>query len=266
MVLFLLWLCPFILSGVIFPLIFSSILGTYPPGEFIFQCPIFLPFHTLHGVIKARILKWFAIPFSSGPHFVRTLHHDVTVLSGPILMAYFHWVRQGCGPCVDWLVFCDCGFSPSTLWCPLSVPTVLVGFLLSWMWCISSPPPFLTLDVVYLLTTTVPDLGRGVSPHHHHSWPWTWGISSRPLAAPALHWQDFIKHNSPVVFLIAFLSSPSLWEFSVMQEGSQAPKPWNLFSCSLSLSLCQALARPAALDPTTEGTGWIRIMATPTVT
>ena len=22
----------------------------------------------------ARILKWFAIPFSSGPHFVRTLH------------------------------------------------------------------------------------------------------------------------------------------------------------------------------------------------
>ena len=25
-------------------------------------------------VLKARILKWFAIPFSSGPHFVRTLH------------------------------------------------------------------------------------------------------------------------------------------------------------------------------------------------
>ena len=40
------------------------------PGEFIFQCPIFLPFHTVHGVLKARILKWFAIPFSSGPCFV----------------------------------------------------------------------------------------------------------------------------------------------------------------------------------------------------
>ena len=26
-----------------------------------------LPFHTVHGVLKARILKWFAIPFSSGP-------------------------------------------------------------------------------------------------------------------------------------------------------------------------------------------------------
>ena len=28
------------------------------------------PFHTIHRVLKARILKWFAIPFSSGPHFV----------------------------------------------------------------------------------------------------------------------------------------------------------------------------------------------------
>ena len=33
----------------------------------------------LHGVLKARILKWFAIPFSSGPHFVRTLHHDPSI-------------------------------------------------------------------------------------------------------------------------------------------------------------------------------------------
>ena len=74
-VLLLLWLCLFILSRVISPLISSSILGTYQPGEFIFQCPIFLPFHTVHGVLKARILKWFAIPFSSGPHSVRTLPH-----------------------------------------------------------------------------------------------------------------------------------------------------------------------------------------------
>ena len=33
--------------------------------------------------LKARILKWFAIPFSSGPCFVRTLHHDPSVLGGP---------------------------------------------------------------------------------------------------------------------------------------------------------------------------------------
>ena len=59
------------LSGVISPLFSSSIMGTYGPGEFIFQCPIFLPFHTVHGVLKARILEWVVIPFSSGPHFVR---------------------------------------------------------------------------------------------------------------------------------------------------------------------------------------------------
>ena len=81
-VLFLLWLHPFILSGVISPLISSSILGTYRPGEFLFQYPIILSFHSVHGVLKARILKWFAIPFSSGPHFVRTLHHDPSVLGG----------------------------------------------------------------------------------------------------------------------------------------------------------------------------------------
>ena len=34
-------------------------------------------------VLKARILKWFAIPFSSGPHFVRTLRHHPSILGGP---------------------------------------------------------------------------------------------------------------------------------------------------------------------------------------
>ena len=43
---------------------------TYQRGEFIFQCHIFLPFHTVYGVLKARILKWFAVSFSSGPHSV----------------------------------------------------------------------------------------------------------------------------------------------------------------------------------------------------
>ena len=61
-VVLLLCLSLFILSGVISPVISSSILGTYGPGEFIFQCPIFLPLHTVHGVLKAKILKWFAFP------------------------------------------------------------------------------------------------------------------------------------------------------------------------------------------------------------
>ena len=40
-------------------------------------------FHTAHGVLKARILRWFAIPFCSGPRFVRTLHHDLPIFGGP---------------------------------------------------------------------------------------------------------------------------------------------------------------------------------------
>ena len=82
-VLFLLWLHPFILSEVISPLISSSILGIYQPGEFLFQYPLILPFQTVHEVLKARILKWFAIPFSSGPHSVRPLHHDPPILGWP---------------------------------------------------------------------------------------------------------------------------------------------------------------------------------------
>ena len=77
-VVFLLWLHLFILSGVISPLISSSILGTYQPGEFIFYCPIFLPSHIVHGVLKARILMWIAIPFSSEPHFVRAFQGSYT--------------------------------------------------------------------------------------------------------------------------------------------------------------------------------------------
>ena len=42
-----------------------------------------LPFHIVHGVLKARILRWFAIPFSSEPCFIRTLHYDPSVLGGP---------------------------------------------------------------------------------------------------------------------------------------------------------------------------------------
>ena len=60
---FLLWLHPFILSGVISPLISSSIFGTYRPGEFLFQYPIILPLHSVHGVLKARIQS--GLPFPS---------------------------------------------------------------------------------------------------------------------------------------------------------------------------------------------------------
>ena len=43
---------PSFFSGVISPVISSSLLGTYQLGEFIFQCLIFLPFHIVHGVLR----------------------------------------------------------------------------------------------------------------------------------------------------------------------------------------------------------------------
>ena len=82
---FLLWLNLFILSGGISLLFPSSILDTYQPGLLIFQCHICLPFHTLHGVLMTRILKWFTIPSLvnhnlSSPncqrYFLQPLHVD----------------------------------------------------------------------------------------------------------------------------------------------------------------------------------------------
>ena len=112
-----LWASHFILSGAIsnclllFP---SIILDTFQSEGLIFWCHIFLPFHTVHGVLQRRILKWVAICFSSRPCFVRTLQvllkpslkdYDPSVLSDPAWhRSWLHWVMQapsswqGCFP------------------------------------------------------------------------------------------------------------------------------------------------------------------------
>ena len=77
-----------ILSGVISPVISSSILGIYPPGEFIFQCPIFLPFHTVHGVLEARILN--GLPFPSPVDHVLSELSTITCLSWVALHGMAH--------------------------------------------------------------------------------------------------------------------------------------------------------------------------------
>ena len=42
------------------------------------RCHIFLPFHTVHAILEARILEWFAVPSSSGPFFVRSFFRTTT--------------------------------------------------------------------------------------------------------------------------------------------------------------------------------------------
>ena len=107
----------FVLSGVISLLFSSSILGTYHPEDFVFQCHLFLPFHSVHVVLKARILEWFAIFFSSGPCFVRTLHYDPSIWVAPHSMAHsFMELDKAWSMWAVWLVFSNCGFQSV---CPL---------------------------------------------------------------------------------------------------------------------------------------------------
>ena len=63
--------------------------------------------------------------------------------------AVVHVTRLAC--CL-WLWFLSVA-----LWCPLSVPTILLGFLLPWTWDISS-------WLLQQSTAAAPYLGRGVSP------------------------------------------------------------------------------------------------------
>ena len=83
---FLLWLRPFILSEGISscpPLFPSSEFDTFWPERLVFRCHIFLSFYTVHEILTASILGWFAIPSSSGSHFVTMLHHDLSILGSP---------------------------------------------------------------------------------------------------------------------------------------------------------------------------------------
>ena len=156
-VLFLLWLQSFCSY---FPLFSSSILGTYWPGEFIFQCPIILPVHTVHGVLKSRMLKWFAIPFSSGLH-----SSDLST------MTLLSWVAPPA-----WLSFI--GLDKAV------VHVIrLTSFLWLWFQCVcpllSSRNTYrltwvsLTLDVGYLFTAAPGKCSRC-------SLPWMRGISWQP--------------------------------------------------------------------------------------
>ena len=79
---------------------------------------------------------------------------------------------------LDWLDFCDSGFSVSALLCCLAKPTVLGGFLLPWTWGITS-------WLIQQRAPTAPYLWWGISPYCHHSWPWTWNSSSSPSSAHA---------------------------------------------------------------------------------
>ena len=180
-VLFLLWLCFFILSGVISPLISSSVLGTYRPEEFIFQYPIFLPFLTVHGVLKARILKWVCHSLLQWTTFCQNSP------PWPICLGWPH---------TAWLSFIELNKAvvrvirlASFLWlwfksvCPL-VPSLGAYHLIR---------VSLTLDMGYFFTATPAKCSRC-------SLPWMWGIFSRPplLSLDVGCFLSVARHSSTV--------------------------------------------------------------------
>ena len=88
-VLFLHWLSLFVFSWAISPFFCSSIFSTYQVGEFIFQCHNSLPFHTVHGVLKARILTC-GLPFPSSVNHVLSELSTMTHPSWVVLHGMAH--------------------------------------------------------------------------------------------------------------------------------------------------------------------------------
>ena len=169
--LFLLWLHSFILPGVISPLISRGILGMLWPGEFIFQCPIFLPFHIVHGFSRQEY--WNGLPFPSPVvHILSDLSTTTwTFWVATHRMAQFHWIRQDCGSCdqiclMSVIVVSVCLPSDALSQC---LPSYL-GFSylqrgVSLNGCSSKVQPLLlALDSRYVLLATTPFLGGGVAP------------------------------------------------------------------------------------------------------
>ena len=109
----------------------------------------------------------------------------------------------------DWLVFCDFGFRVSALWCPLTTPTILLGFLLPWTWGVSS-----RLLQQSVAAASYP--GRGASPHGRPSWPWTWSSSSRPSCAhaAAAPWTSVSSSQPPMKSVLNFYWKDWCWSWN----------------------------------------------------
>ena len=104
-----LWPSFFILSEQDFS---SSSVAYWTPTDLGGSTYSIISFHTVYGVLKARILKWFAIPFFNGPCFVTNLHHDPSIWGAP----WTAWPRASLSYTrlwamwSFWLASYDCGF------------------------------------------------------------------------------------------------------------------------------------------------------------
>ena len=125
-VLFLLWPHPFILSGVISPLISSSILGSYRPRKFMFQCPIFFAFSycswgsqgkntevVCHSLLQRTKFCQISPPWPAPRAWLSFIELDKAVV--------LVWL--------DWLVFCEYGFNVFELY---YIVYMCIPFICQW--------------------------------------------------------------------------------------------------------------------------------------
>ena len=122
---------------------------------------------------------WSGLPFPSPLDCILSDLSTMTRLSWVALQAWLGFIELDKAMVLvwlDWLVFCEYGFSVSALWCPLATPTILLGFLLLWMGGVSS-------QLLQQSTAAAPYLGWVVSPYCHYSWSSMWDSSSRPSCA-----------------------------------------------------------------------------------
>ena len=141
------------------------------------QYRIILPFILFMGFSRQEY--WSGLPFPSPVDHILSALSTMTRASWVARQAWLSFIELDKAVVLvwlDWLVFCEHGFSVSALWYPLAIPTILLGFLLPWAWDISS-------WLLQQSTAAAPYLGRGVSPHCRPSWPSTWESSSRPSYA-----------------------------------------------------------------------------------
>ena len=183
-VVFLLWLHPFILLELF--LHWSPVAYWAPTdlGSSSFSVLSFCLFILFMGFSRQEY--WSGLPFPSpGTTFCQTSPPWPDSLRWPhtAWLSFTEW-DTAVVLWSDWLVFCDYGFSVSAVWCPLSVPTVLLGFLLPWTWGLSS-------RLLHQSAAAAPYLGRGVAPLGRCPWPPAWGSSSQPRL-----WSEMVKESS----------------------------------------------------------------------
>ena len=170
---FLLWLHPFILSGVISPLISSSILALTDLESSSFSILSFCLFILFMGFSRQEY--WSGLPFPSPV--------DHILSDSPPWSIYLGW------PHTAWLSFTELDKAmvcvirlASILWlqfqCVCPVMPSRNTYHLTWV--------YLTLDVGYLFTAAPAKHNCCSLPWTSRlSWPWMWDCSSCPLP---LHW------------------------------------------------------------------------------